>query len=53
MLTLPEVIKYTTLAKTTIYRYIRAGKFPAPVQVGINRVAWREEDIRNYKYSAQ
>jgi prophage regulatory protein len=35
----------TSLDITTIYRKIKAGTFPAPVRIGIRRVAWRESDI--------
>jgi prophage regulatory protein len=35
----------TSLDITTIYRKIKAGTFPAPVRIGIRRVAWRESDV--------
>src|SRR5262249_40080319 len=35
----------TSLDISTIYRKIKAGTFPAPVRIGLRRVAWRESDI--------
>jgi len=35
----------TSLDITTIYRQMKAGKFPQPVRVGRRRVAWRESDV--------
>lgn len=45
VLTLPEVIKLTTLSKPTIYSYIRDGTFPKQVRIGPNRVVWRRADV--------
>jgi prophage regulatory protein len=47
----PAVEERTGLKKTTIYKLIRAGDFPKPIQLtgapGKSRcaVAWRESDI--------
>jgi prophage regulatory protein len=35
----------TSLDISTIYRKIKAGTFPAPVRIGLRRVAWRESDV--------
>ncbi len=37
------------LGRTTVWRLQRAGKFPAPVPVSANRVAWRESDILKWQ----
>ena len=29
-------------------RLVKAGKFPAPVQLGDNRIAWVEEEVDRY-----
>lgn len=39
------ICRRTTLSKSTIYRLIKDGKFPAPIKIAKKRVAWREEDI--------
>ena len=32
-------------SRPTIYKWIHAGKFPRPVRLGPNTVAWRESDL--------
>ncbi len=44
-----DVQRRTTLAKSTIYRMVRDGRFPRPIHLGSSRaVAWLEEDIENW-----
>ena len=33
------------LSARTIYREIKAGRFPKPVQLSARRVGWRESDL--------
>lgn len=40
-----EVLRRTGLSRTTIWRKIRAGDFPAPIQLGPNSVGWLDEEI--------
>ena len=40
-----EVVERTGLARTTIWRFQKEGRFPPAVRVGDRRIAWREEDI--------
>ena len=35
-------------SRTQVWRDIRAGKFPAPVRIGVNSVAWFEDEIDAY-----
>jgi prophage regulatory protein len=35
-------------SRTTVYRKMKAGKFPASVQYGPNRIAWVESEIQQY-----
>lgn len=49
LLGLKDVVRETSLSKTTIYRRIPAGTFPAARSIGENRVAWRESDIESWK----
>lgn len=39
------VYERTTLSRTTVWRMVRLGEFPAPVRVSRNRIAWFEADI--------
>lgn len=43
-----EVRRRTSLSRATIWRRVRAGDFPAPVRLGVSRIAWREADVTNW-----
>lgn len=45
LLRLQEVIALVSISRATIYRYLGAGSFPSPLQIGPRRVAWRASDI--------
>ena len=45
MLRFPEVIERTGISRTTIWRRVRAGTFPAPIQLGSNSIGWAEPAI--------
>ncbi len=40
-----EVETATQLSRSTIYRLMRAGLFPEPLQIGPRAVRWRESDL--------
>ena len=40
-----EVEERTGLARTTIYRKMRGGSFPEPIQVGARAVRWPASEI--------
>lgn len=46
--TLGTVCDFTTKSKPTIYRWVKLGRFPAPVKIGPNSVAWRWGDLRTW-----
>ena len=48
MLRLREVIQVTGLARSTIYKLVRDGKFPQPVKLSARAVAWRSDDLRHW-----
>lgn len=48
---LPTVIQITGLGRSTIYRMVASGAFPAPFQVGLRAVAWRWEDLDRWSES--
>ena len=50
-LRLPAVMTAVGLARATIYKRIKAGTFPAPVQLGPRAVAWDEEAIADWQAS--
>jgi len=45
---LPEVIKKTGLARTTIYVLIAEGKFPKPINLTRRSVAWLSSEIDSW-----
>lgn len=45
IINLPQVMSKTTLGKSTIYAYVKEGKFPAPVKIGDRAVGWVEEEV--------
>jgi prophage regulatory protein len=48
---LPVVLKITALGRSTIYRWIADGSFPAPVRLGPRAVAWRWSDLDRWTQS--
>lgn len=40
-----QVVARTGLARSTIYDYIKAGTFPAPIRLGEKAVGWVESEI--------
>lgn len=51
LLRMHEVERKTGLDRATIYRRIKAGIFPQPLQIGPRRVAWREADLIEWQKS--
>jgi prophage regulatory protein len=45
MMRLPQVKEMTGLSRSTIYNWLTAGKFPAPVKLGPRSVAWVRQEI--------
>ena len=45
LLRVKSVSDMTGLAKATIYRYSRDGKFPKSKRLGSNYVVWRSDEI--------
>jgi prophage regulatory protein len=48
ILRLPQVIVRTGLGRTSIYKAINAGRFPAPVALGARSVGWYESSIARW-----
>ena len=45
LLSLKDVSSMTSLSKSTIYRLMLSGKFPAQRQITVGRVAWLSSDV--------
>jgi prophage regulatory protein len=52
-LRLPAVMDAVGLARATIYKRIKAGTFPQPVQLGPRAVAWDESAIATWQASLE
>lgn len=45
---LPEVLTATGVSPATIWRWVKAGNFPAPVKLGPNATGWRATDVESW-----
>ena len=51
LLDMETVARLAGLHRVSIYRLIRAGKFPQPLKIGEKAVRWRESDIKDWQDS--
>lgn len=47
-ISMKEVMHKTSLARSTIYKYLAEGGFPKSASLGANKVAWLESDIEEW-----
>lgn len=45
---LSDVIELTSLARSTIYKFVAEGRFPKQVSLGGNCVAWVEDEVMEW-----
>lgn len=48
-LRLSAVIAATGLSRTTIWRKVKAGLFPAPIPIGPKSIAWDAEEVAQWQ----
>ncbi|HYT92894.1 MAG TPA: AlpA family phage regulatory protein [Gemmataceae bacterium] len=48
LLNKPEVATMVQLKPGTVLRYAREGRFPSPIRLKSNRLAWRRQDVMDY-----
>ena len=48
LLRIAEVLELTGISKPTLYRRLRDGSFPQPVQMGPRTIRFRELDIQTW-----
>ncbi|MEZ9144905.1 AlpA family transcriptional regulator [Vibrio sp. 10N.286.52.C3] len=48
LIKLKEVMTLTSLARSTIYKYMSEGQFPKAVSLGCRSVAWVEEEVTGW-----
>jgi prophage regulatory protein len=49
----PEVKEQTGLSRTTAWREVRAGRFPAPIKLTDHAIGWRQSDLDDWLSSRQ
>ncbi|MBD3667350.1 MAG: AlpA family transcriptional regulator [Kangiella sp.] len=45
---LNEVLKLTTLSRSSIYRYISEGGFPKQIKIGKRTVVWKRSEVESW-----
>ena len=50
-LVLPDGI--LPITRSTLWRWVRTGRFPAPHKIGPNVTAWKAEDVREFMAKAE
>ncbi|PCJ48333.1 MAG: transcriptional regulator [Gammaproteobacteria bacterium] len=48
LIKLNDVIRKTSLSKSSIYSFISKGTFPKQVSIGLRGSAWQESDIEQW-----
>ena len=43
---LSEVMEITTISRSTLFRMVEKGSFPAPRQIGERRVGWLSDEVQ-------
>lgn len=42
------LLRFVPFSKSTLWRRVKAGDFPAPVQLSAGITAWRAEEVRSW-----
>ncbi len=42
------LLRFVPFSKSTLWRRVSAGSFPAPIRLSIGITAWRAEDVRRW-----
>lgn len=42
------VLRFVPFSKSTLWRRMKAGDFPAPIRISAGVTAWRAEDVRRW-----
>ncbi len=48
ILRMPAVLELTGLSRPTVERWVRAGRFPAPLKLGERAIGWRLDEIERW-----
>lgn len=48
LIRLPRVLERVAVSRSTLLRWVAAGRFPAPVRIGARAVAWSERAVSDW-----
>ena len=48
LLRLPQVLALVGFTKSTLYRKVKAGLFPAPIKLSANLVVWKQQAVMEW-----
>ncbi len=48
LISIKELLTIYPVSRATLYRQIKAGMMPAPVKIGLRRVAWRLDEVEHH-----
>jgi prophage regulatory protein len=43
-----QILQQFPISRSTLFQWVKDGKFPAPLKMGARCTVWREEDIQEY-----
>jgi prophage regulatory protein len=49
ILRITDIVACTGLSRVSIWRMVRAGPFPAPIQLSANTIGWLESEIAKWQ----
>lgn len=52
MLKAQQVAEKFNVSRSTINRWVEAGRFPRPLRIGEKAVRWREKDLEDFEAKA-
>ncbi|PMU11719.1 MULTISPECIES: AlpA family transcriptional regulator [unclassified Pseudomonas] len=44
-----EVLQITSFSRATLWREVKAGRFPKSVRISVGRVAWRASELATWQ----
>ena len=48
ILRVSQVVRETGMSRITVWRRVKAGKFPAPVKLGTRMIGWRTAEVQEW-----